>query len=110
MPAFGTTDYFRRELLAEPFPKDWEAWLSRNMAHYSLLNAAERTCLQNNARIIFTEKNWEGCDGLKVTEMMKLTVAAQAALLLLGLEHDYFGRVLSVVLFPRAFEVPAESS
>src|SRR5438552_9184737 len=41
--------------------------------------------------------------------MMKLTVGAQAALLLLGLEHDHFSRVLSIVLFPTAFELPAES-
>ena len=38
-----------------------------------------------------------------MTELMKLTVAAQAALLLMGLDHDYFSRVLSVVLFPTAF-------
>jgi len=40
--------------------------------------------------------------------MMKLTVAAQAALLVLGLDHDYFSRVCSIVLFPTAFEMPTE--
>ena len=102
-------DAFRRDLLAEPFPKEWEAWLSANMAHYRLLSDAERARLHDDARVLIAEKSWEGCDGLKVTDMMKLTVAAEAALLLLGLEHDYFSRVRSIVLFPTAFETPAES-
>ena len=102
-------DAFRRDLLAEPFPKEWEAWLSANMAHYRRLSDAERARLQDDARVLIAEKHWEGCDGLKVTEQMKVTVAGQAALLLLGLEHEYFSRVQSIVLFPTAFETPAES-
>src|SRR5580765_6774146 len=109
MPARIKLNPFKRELLAQPFPKAWEAWLSANMAHYRLLNDAERARLHDDARVLIAEKTWEGCDGLKVTEMIKLTVAAQAALLLLGLEHDYFSRVLSIVLFPTDFELPAES-
>jgi hypothetical protein len=109
MPLLRKHDVFRRELLAEPFSKEWDGWLSANMAHYPLLSAAERTELQNVIRIIVAEKKWEGCDRLKVTEMMKVMIAGQAALLLLGLEHDYFARVSSVVLFPQAFELPAES-
>src|SRR5205809_5382074 len=109
MRARAKIDPFRRELLARPFPKEWEAWLSANMTHYRLLNDAERARLGDDARVLVAEKTWEGCDGLKVTEMMKLTVDAQAALLLLGLEHDYFSRVLSIVLFPTDFELPAES-
>ena len=109
MRARPKIDPFRRELLARPFPKEWKAWLSANMAHYLLLTDAERARLHDDARVLIAEKTWEGCDGLKVSEMMKLTVAAQAALLLLGLEHDHFSRVLSIVLFPTAFELPAES-
>src|SRR5262249_32696904 len=109
MPVHGRKDRFLSELLAQPFPGEWESWLLANMAHFRLLSDAERSRLRDDARVLIAEKRWEGCDGLKVTEMMKLTVAAQAALLLLGLEHDHFSRVLSIVLFPSAFELPAES-
>jgi len=109
VPRHPKKDAFRRQLLAEPFPEEWRIWLAEHMAHYRLLSSAERARLQDDARVMIAEKTWEGCDGLKVTDMMKLTVAAEAALLLLGLDHDHFNRVLSIVLFPTAFEMPAES-
>jgi len=99
----------RKSLLAEPWPETWDSWLTQNFKHYSLLDGAQRARLRDDSRTIMAEKNWEGCDGLKVTDVMKVTIAAQAALLLLGLEHDYFSRVMSIVLFPCAFELPAES-
>lgn len=37
---------------------------------------------------------------------MKVTIAAQAGLLLLGLEHDYYSRVESIVVYPGAFKTP----
>ena len=79
MPAHRKKDAFRLQLLAESFPKEWETWLSANMAYYRLLSSAERARLQEDARVMIAEKTWEGCDGLKVTELMKLTVAAEAA-------------------------------
>jgi len=105
MPRLGA---LRRQLLAESFPEEWEAWLASHVAHYSLLNSGEKARLRDAARIMIAEKSWQGCDGLKVTDLMKLTIAAQAALLLLGLDHDYFSHVLSVALFPSRFETPAE--
>ena len=104
MPTRSKNDAFIKELLARRFPKAWESWLWENMAHYRLLSDAERARLKDDARVLIAQKSWEGCDGLKVTEIMKLTVAAQAALLLLGLEHDHFSDVQSIVLFPTTFE------
>jgi Mlc titration factor MtfA (ptsG expression regulator)/RimJ/RimL family protein N-acetyltransferase len=55
------------------------------------------------------EKVWEGCDDLEVTDEMKLTISAQAALLLLGMPHDYFSQVPSIVIFPRSFSQDREA-
>jgi Mlc titration factor MtfA (ptsG expression regulator)/RimJ/RimL family protein N-acetyltransferase len=98
----------REELLERPWPAQWEKWLRANVAHYSLLTNEERMRLRGIARVLIAEKAWEGCDGLEVTDEMKLTVSAQAALLLLGMSHDYFSQVPSIVLFPRSFAVPIE--
>lgn len=96
----------RRKLLAEPFPVRWEAILKRNVGHYALLSADEQAKLRDITRVLIAEKEWEGCGGLWVNEEMKVTIAAQAALLILNLDHDYYARVLSIVLYPDSFRTP----
>jgi Mlc titration factor MtfA (ptsG expression regulator) len=96
----------RNKLLAEPFPAAWEEILQRNFLDYSLLSSDEQAKLRGDVRIFVAEKNWEGCDGLAMTDEVKLSVAAQACYLLLGLEHDYFPAVLSILVYPTAYAVP----
>jgi Mlc titration factor MtfA (ptsG expression regulator) len=96
----------RRKLLAEPFPVRWEAILQRNVGHYPRLTPDEQARLRDTARVLIAEKQWEGCGGLFVTEEMRVTIAASAALLLLALDHDYFARVDSVIVYPSTFRTP----
>lgn len=96
----------RRRLLAQPFPDAWLAHLDRNMALYALLTEAERAWLQDDLRVFISEKNWEGCGGLPITDEMRVTIAAHACLLLLGLEHDDFRRVRSVLVYPTTYRDP----
>lgn len=96
----------RRKLLAEPFPLRWEPFLRSNVWHYSHLAAPEQARLRDITRVLIAEKIWEGAGGLYVTEEMKVTIAAQAGLLLLGLEHDYYARVESIVVHPGKFRTP----
>jgi Mlc titration factor MtfA (ptsG expression regulator) len=93
----------RRGLLAEPFPPDWLAYLEQNVPPYRLLTEAERARLRDDLRVFLAEKNWEGCGDLQVTDEMKVTVSALACLLVLGIEHDYFGRVQSILLYPEGY-------
>ena len=39
---------------------------------------------------------------------MKVTIAAQAALMLLGMDHDYFDRVPTILVYPSGFSVPTD--
>ena len=64
----------RRRLLADPFPKWWEAVLVRNVGHYPRLSKDERARLRDITRILVDEKGWEGCGGFHVTDEVKLTV------------------------------------
>ncbi len=49
------------------------------------------------------EKHWEGCDGLVVSDEMKVTIAANASLMLLGVENFYFDNVRTILIYPRVF-------
>lgn len=99
----------RRKLLATPFPEEWLAYVERNVWQYAGLRPEEQARLRDVLRVLVVEKNWEGCRGLVLTDEMKVTIAAQASLLLLGLEHDYYPRVLSILVNPAGF-VPRNST
>lgn len=98
----------RRKLLALPLPPEWQAILERNLAHYRYLSPAEKVMLRDRTRIFVAEKNWEGCNGLTVTDEMKVTIAAHASLMALGLEGEPFGGLLSVLIYPAGYRVPEE--
>jgi MtfA peptidase len=96
----------RRKLLAEPFPTWWQPHLDRNVGHYALLGAPAQARLRDITRVLISEKQWLGRGGLFVTEEMKVTIAGQAALLLLGTDRGYFPNVREVVVFPTEFRTP----
>jgi MtfA peptidase len=96
----------RRRLLAAPFPAGWLAHLRRNVAAYEILTDAEQARLRDDLRVFIAEKSWEGCGGLTVTDEVRVSIAAQACLLLLGVEHDYFDHVRTVLVYPTAYRSP----
>src|SRR2546430_427674 len=99
-------DRRRRKILDEPFPPQWEQILQKNVAHWPRLDADERAKLKDSIQIIVAEKRWEGANRFPINDEVKVTIAAQAAILLLGLTHDYYMRVPSIVVYPRSFEIP----
>lgn len=96
----------RRRLLAGPFPNRWQAILERNVGHFPLLTADEQERLRDLTRVLVAEKEWLGRGGLFVTEEMKVTIASEAALLLLGDNREYYPLVREIVVFPTTFRTP----
>lgn len=83
-----------RELFASRF-RFWQ-WLSPE----------ERTELESHVRVLLVEKRFEGAGGFVVDDETRWLVLAQAALLLLHRETDYFPGVQSIVIYPKAFLTP----
>ena len=100
-----TKNAHRRELLAQPFPAQWLEHIAANVAYYHCLPAEEQAKLRDITRILIAEKNWEGCAGLTLTEEIKVTIAAQAALLVLNFDGDYYPNVETILVYPQGFLV-----
>src|SRR6476660_1368001 len=90
----------RKQLLATPLPDSSRQIIEHNVAVYALLSGKERMRLTAALRIIAGERAFVGCAGMVITDEVKLTVAAQAALLLLGEEGYYFDRVPTIFVYP----------
>ena len=99
-------DLRRAEARKRPFPPEWESIVQMNVAHYCNLDAAERTELRALMQVFLEEKNWEGCGGLELTDEIRITIAAQACLLLLGLPHNYYRNVESILVYPSTVVIP----
>lgn len=93
----------RKRLRHAPFPPEWEAILQRNVALYRHLPDRLREQLRGNIEIFLAEKRFEGCGGLEITDEIKVTIAAQACMLLLNRETDYFPRLMSILVYPSAY-------
>lgn len=103
------TERRRRHLLENPFPAEWRAILERNVAACARLTDAEHERLCDLAQVFVAEKHWEGCGGLTMTDEVRVTVAAQACLLLLGRDHSLFAEVDSILVYPTAVMLPPRS-
>ena len=99
-------DRRRAEARKRPFPSEWEAFLRANVVHYGMLGDAERTELRAMIQVMLEEKYWEGCGGLQLTDEIMVTIAAQACLLQLGLPHDYYRNVQSILVYPSTVVPP----
>ncbi|MBU0991484.1 MAG: zinc-dependent peptidase [Proteobacteria bacterium] len=71
-----------------------------------MLEDAERTDLRAIIQVFIAEKHWEGAGGLELTDEIRVTVSAQACLLLLGLPHDYYRNVESIIVYPSTVVPP----
>jgi len=93
----------RRTLLEQPFPADWQPYVDR-LPFFRALDerGQERICA--DLRVLIDEKNWEGCGGLEMTDEIQVTIAAQASLLLLNIEHEYYKHVESILVYPSAYK------
>jgi hypothetical protein len=96
----------RRALLAEPPGKGWFAHLDTNLAYWRHLDDGQRSRLLDIARVIEAEKDWRPGGDFELTDEVRHTVAAQAALLLLGLKHDHYRNVETVVIYPASYQLP----
>lgn len=95
----------RKRLLAAVTTSDWIETLQNRLWQYRHLSSPQRQKLHGWIRIFIHERHWEGCDGLKLTEQVKLLVAAQAGLLVLGHDNWYFDRTPSILIYPEEYTV-----
>jgi Mlc titration factor MtfA (ptsG expression regulator) len=96
-------DRRRRKLLVQPFPRAWLEVLASNVVVYGELNDVEQRNVRDFVKVFVAEKNWEGCGGLTMTDEVRVTVAAQAAVLVLGIGEEYFDHVPSILVYPSAY-------
>ncbi len=101
-------DRRRKKILEHPFPAEWLGILDKRVAHWAYLDDAERDHLRQLVQVFVAEKEWEGLGGLEITDEIRVTIAAEACLLILGLEHSLYRQVESILVYPKTVVAPPQ--
>ncbi|MEH6583378.1 MAG: M90 family metallopeptidase [Halioglobus sp.] len=90
------------------FPSEWQALLESSLPVYSVLSREEQSRLRQLILLFLAKKRFYGCGGLEITDEIRVTVAAQACLLLLNQGWNVYPKLLSVLIYPSAFRAERE--
>jgi Mlc titration factor MtfA (ptsG expression regulator) len=104
---FGWLRRRRREAIRRrPFSAEWRAIIAKNVPYAACLPAADRGELEGHVQVFLEEKRFEGCGGLEITDEVRVTIAAQACVLLLHRLTDYYPKLVSILVYPSTYLVP----
>ena len=95
----------RARIAARPFPQAWRRILRRRVPLVAQLPTPLQLRLKSLMQVFLAEKPIIGCQGLEVSDEMRVTIAAQACLPLLGKSRDFYPGLRQVLLYPGAFVV-----
>ena len=93
----------RKKLRSLPITSEWKTILENNIPIYRILPNDLKQQLHGHIQVFVHKKSFEGCGGLAVTEEMKVTIAAQACILLLNRKPTYYPKLFSILIYPAAF-------
>jgi len=95
----------RERVRRQAFPAAWREVLRRRWPAFARLPTPIQLQIKKHAQVLVAEKPFIGCDGLVVSDEMRVLVACQAALLLLHRRAGYFAGLREVLLYPGPFVV-----
>jgi hypothetical protein len=95
----------RQKLRDQPFPARWRKILQKRVPLVRSLPTDLQLQLKQQIQVFMAEKTFIGCAGLRVTDEMRVVIAAQACLLILNRSSSYFHKLRQILVYPGAFAV-----
>ena len=91
--------------VAQPFPPEWRTLLKQALPLYSRMPQTLRQQLEPLVRAFLAEVRFVGCDGLEITDEMRLLIATQACLLIAENNPKAYRDLMSVLVYPDRFVI-----
>lgn len=85
------------------FPASWKEVLRRRFPLYQRLCEADQRELESHVEWFLKEKRFEGCGGVAITDEIRVTIAAQACLLLLHRSRAGYRKLKSILVYPSTY-------
>lgn len=99
-------------MFQQSLPDQFLEILQRNVPYYRHLPAPLQSKLQGLTNIFLNEKRFEGCAGLELTDEIRVTIAAQACILMLGIDDlsTFYEGLRSVLVYPESYVAKVKST
>jgi len=92
----------------QTIPSAWRSTLTQSLSLFLRLPPEDQAELLSHIQVFLSEKRFEGCGGLALTDEIRLTITAQACILLLHRETDYYPQLSTILVYPSSYVVPGE--
>lgn len=99
------TERKRQSLGTRPFPTAWGEVLQRRVPYVHLLPADLQLKLQQHMQVFLAEKAFIGCNGLSISDEIRVTIAAHACLLIVNRPSSYYPKLRQILVYPDSFVV-----
>lgn len=96
-------EYKRKKVASLPFKKEWRKIIQRRMPYFRKMPTHLQLQLKQHIQVFLSEKKFIGFNGITINDEVRVTIAAQACLLLLNRKTDYYPKLKSILVYPRAF-------
>lgn len=85
-------------------PVGWVDIVEAHVGVWAILDGRERALLEASSDWLLRHKHWEAAHGFALTDEITVTIAAQAAVLVLGLSVDVYREVSAIIIYPTAMQ------
>lgn len=97
-----------RRIVATPFPESWATIVNRRLPFTKSLPDEQRQRLEDLIKFFIADKNFIGCAGQEIDDDIRVTIAAQACLLIMNRPEMHYQKLRSILVYPSTFVATRE--
>jgi Mlc titration factor MtfA (ptsG expression regulator) len=97
--------YRLKKAIQAPFPDEWVGIVERNIAVYTKLPVPMRLQLRKLIKQFLHQKHFSGAHELEITDEIRVTIAAEACMLLVNRKTNVYPALKYIIVYPTAFVV-----
>ena len=93
----------RAKLMGAAFPENFREIIKVNIPIYQRLPEELKQQLHGLVNVFLAEKKFIGCGGQEITDEVKVTIAAQACMLLLNRKTNFYPKLKTIYVYPHTY-------
>lgn len=97
-----------QRIARQPFPEAWQGILVERLPFVTRMPSAQQQSLQTLIKLFLVDKKFYGCGGQEINDDIRVTVAAQACLLMLSHNRVPYPDLRAILVYPSTFVATRE--